>query len=124
MLVSQLQGVDDSENFLRVTTSRSRVVDDSTDLLLGINEEDSADRQSHALGVDVGGILVIDHVVQVCDLAGLVCDDGEGKVGFSDFVDIFDPFLVGIESVGTQANEFNTSLGELGFKLREGTELH
>jgi len=43
VLVSQLQRVNDSEDFLRITTGGSGIIDDGADLLLGINEEDGAD---------------------------------------------------------------------------------
>jgi len=49
VLVGQLQGIDDTKDFFRVTTGGSRVIDDSTDDLLGIDEENGADGQCHAL---------------------------------------------------------------------------
>ena len=77
MLVGQLKRVNDTEDFLGVAASGGGVVDDCADDLLGINEEDGSDSQGHALAVDVGGVLVVDHVVQVGDFAGLVGNDGE-----------------------------------------------
>jgi hypothetical protein len=118
-----LKRVNDTEDFLRVTTSTGGVIDDCADDLLGIDEEDGSDSQSHALAVDVGGVLVIDHVVQVGYFAGLVGNDGEGETGLGDFVDILDPFLVRVESVGTQADELDIALGELGLEFGESSEL-
>jgi len=67
--------------------------------------------------------LIIDHVVQVGDFAVLIGDDREGQMAACNFVDILNPSLVGIQSVGTQSNELNTSLGELRFKFGKGAEL-
>jgi hypothetical protein len=123
MFVRELERVNDTEDFLRVTTGAGGVVDDGADDFLGIDEEDGSDSQCHSLAVNVGGILIVDHVVQVGDLSGFVGDDGERKVGFGDIVDILDPFLVRVEGVGTQTNEFNTALGKFRLKLGECTEL-
>jgi hypothetical protein len=123
VFVSQLKRVNDTEDFLRVTTGTGGVIDDCADDLLGIDEEDGSDSQGHALAVDVGGVLVIDHVVQVGYLAGLVGNDGEGETRLGHFVDILDPFLVRVESVGTQADELDIALGELGLEFRESSEL-
>jgi hypothetical protein len=123
VFVGQLQRLNDTEDFGRVTAGTGGVVDDGADDLLGVNEEDRADGQCHTLGVDVGGILVIDHVIEVGNFALLVGDDGEGQVGFCDLVDIRNPLLVRVEGVGTQPNEFDTSLGELGLEFGESAEL-
>jgi len=123
VLVVQLKRVNDTEDFLRVTAGAGGVVDDCADDLLGIDEEDGSDGQGHALAVDVGGILVVDHVVQVGHLARLVGDDGEREVRLGDLVDVLDPFLVRVEGVGTQPNELDTSLVELGLELGERTKL-
>ena len=123
VLVIQLKRVNDTEDFLRVTAGAGGVVDDCADDLLGIDEEDGSDGQGHALAVDVGGILVVDHVVQVGHLARLVGDDGEREVRLGDLVDVLDPFLVRVEGVGTQPNELDTSLVELGLELGERTKL-
>ena len=123
MFVGQLERVNDTEDFLGITTSTGGVVDDCADDLLGIDEEDGSDGQCHSLAVNIGGILVVDHVVQVSDLSGFVGDDGERKVGFGDIVDVLDPFLVRVEGVGTQTNELDTALGEFRLEFGESTEL-
>jgi hypothetical protein len=50
--------------------------------------------------VNVGGVLVVNHVVGIGDLALLVGDDGESQVAGSDLVDVLDPAVVGLDAVG------------------------
>jgi hypothetical protein len=63
------------------------------------------------------------HVVEVSDFALLVGNDGEGNFAAGNLVDILDPTLMAAEGVGRQANQLDTTLGELGLELGEGTEL-
>lgn len=100
VLFGGLEGINNTENLSSVTTSRSGVGHDQTDLLAGVDDEDGADGQRHALGVDVGGILVVNHVVGVGDLALGVGDDGELELGAGYFVDVLDPGVVGFDAVG------------------------
>ena len=100
MLIGGLEGINDTENLSGVTTSRGGVGHDQTDLLAGVDDEDGADGQRHALGVDVRGVLVVDHVVGVGDFALRVGDDGELELGAGYFVDVFDPGVVGFDAVG------------------------
>lgn len=60
VLVTSLERVDDAENLGGVAAGRGRVGEDGADLLLGVDEEDAADGEGNALGVDVGGVLVVD----------------------------------------------------------------
>ena len=115
VLVIQLKRVNDTEDFLRVTAGAGGVVDDCADDLLGIDEEDGSDGQGHALAVDVGRVLVVDHVVQVGHLARLVGDDGEREVRLGDLVDVLDPFLVRVERVGVMNGVLVVTLVRLGF---------
>src|SRR5256885_2171699 len=89
----------------------------------GLIEKKGRVGNCNSLAVNIGGILVVDHVVQVSDLSGFVGDDGERKVGFGDIVDVLDPFLVRVEGVGTQTNELDTALGEFRLEFGESTEL-
>lgn len=59
VLVTSLERVDDAEDLGGVATSGGRVGEDGADGLLGVNDEDGADGEGNALGVDVGGILVV-----------------------------------------------------------------
>lgn len=123
VLVGGLKSIDDTEDLGSVTAGGGGVGHDQTDLLGGVDDEDRADGQSHTLGVDVGGVLVVDHVVQVGDLALRVGDDGELEVGAGDLVDVLDPAVVGLDLVGAQANELDTASSELGLELGEGAQL-
>ena len=123
VLISRLEGINHTENLGGVTAGRGRVGHDQTDLLGRVNDEDGADGEGHALGVDVGGILVVDHVVGVGDLALGVGDNGELEVGAIDLVDVLDPGLVGLGAVGAQTDELDAALGELGLELGEGAQL-
>ena len=59
VLITSLQRVHDAQNLGGVATSGGGVVEDSADRLLRVNDEDGADRERNALGVDVGGVLVV-----------------------------------------------------------------
>lgn len=123
VLLGGLESINDTENLSSVAAGGGGVGHDQTNLLGRVDDEDRADGQSHTLGVNVGGVLEVDHVVQVGDLALGVGNDGELELGAGDLIDVLDPTVVGLDAVGTQTNELNTTLGELGLKLGEGTEL-
>lgn len=123
MLVGGLESINDTQDLSSVAASGGRVGHDQTDLLGRVDDEDRANGQSHALRVDVGGVLVVDHVVEVGNLALRVGDDGELEVGAIDLVDVLDPAVMGLSSVGTQTNELDTTSSKLGLELGEGTEL-
>lgn len=106
-----------------VTTSGGRVGHDQTDLLGGVNDENRANGQSQALGVNVGGVLVVNHVIGVGDLALGVGDDGELQLRAGDLVNILDPAVVTLSVVGTETNELSVACGELRLELGESTEL-
>ena len=73
MLVTSLERIDNAQDLGGVATSAGRVGEDSADGLLGVNDEDGADGESNALGVDVGSVLVVDpgQVVSLCLSYGL-----------------------------------------------------
>ena len=62
------------------------------------------------------------HVIGVCDLALLVTDDWEAQLAARDLVDILDPSSVGLDSVGRETDQLDTTLGELGLELSKGSE--
>ena len=64
VLVASLKGVDDAEDLGCVAASRSRVRHNEPDCLLRVDHEDRANGERDALGVDVGGILVIKPVTR------------------------------------------------------------
>jgi hypothetical protein len=85
--------------------------------------------------------LVVNHVVQVGNLALRVRDDGELEVGAADLVNVLDPLVVRVDVVGAlfglvtrtychiketstdQTDELDTKGVELGLELGESTEL-
>ena len=80
VLVTRLQTVDYPQHLRRVSPRASRIAQDQPNGLLGIDNVHAPDRQSHALGVHIGRVLVIDHVILQGNLALLVTDDGELEV--------------------------------------------
>lgn len=123
MLVSGLEGVNNTEDLCGVSSGGGWVREDQADGLLWVNDKDRADGECNSLGVDVGGVLVVQHVVEVGNLAVLVSNDWEGKVGSRNLIDILDPSGVGVDGVGRETNELDSTLGELWLKLGKGTEL-
>jgi hypothetical protein len=123
MLVTSLEGVHHTEDLGGVTTGRGRVGQDETDGLLGVDDKDGPDSKGYSLGVYVGGVLVVEHVVCVGNLAGLVANDGEGETGLGDLINVTNPFVMGLNGVRREADQLDVALRELGLKLREGTQL-
>ena len=72
VLVASLERVDNAQNLGGVTASAGRVREDGADGLLGVDDEDRADGESSALGINIGGILVVDPIV-VMSLSSLDC---------------------------------------------------
>jgi len=123
VLVGGLQSINDTEDLSGVTAGRGGVGHDETDLLAGVNDKDRADGQSLALGVDVGGVLVVNHVVGVGDLAFGVGDDGKLELGAGNLVNVLDPGVVGLDTVGAETDQLDATSGELGLELGESTQL-
>lgn len=79
-------------------------------LVAGIlTDEDGPDGEGHTLGINVGRILVVQHVVGGRDRSVLVTDDGELQFSTRDVVDV----LVGIVST----SERSLGEGKAGHKL-------
>lgn len=123
VLVSGLKSIDNTENLSGVTAGRGRVGHDETDLLVGVDDEDRADGQSETLGVNVGGVLVVNHVIGIGDLALGVGNDGEGELGAGNLIDILDPELVGVGAVGAQTDQLDSTSSELGLELGKSAQL-
>jgi hypothetical protein len=73
MLVASLEGVDHAKNLSGVAASGSGVGEDEADGLLGVNDEDGADGECNALGVNVGGILVVQPMSLLVYGSGISC---------------------------------------------------
>ena len=63
---------------------------------------------------------MINHVIFQRDLSRLVANDGEGQIGATDLVNIFDPLAVAVDRVGRQADQLDAAACELGLELCEG----
>ena len=66
--------VDDPQDFVKVATSGGRVRNGQTDDLLGVDDKHRSDGERNTLGVNVGSILVVQHIVQGGDLTFLIGD--------------------------------------------------
>lgn len=142
VLVARLERVDDAQDLGAVAARRGRVREDGADRLLGVDDEDGADGEGDALGVDVGRVLEVEpgvcqslpsswsmdrreglHVVEVGHLALLVADDGEVDLRPRHLLDVLDPALVAADRVGRETEELDAALGELGLEAGELAEL-
>ena len=98
----------------------------------------------NTLGVDIGGVLVVDpvrsvrlrsrscwdkasawhvHVVGKGNLALLVTNDWEGQLAAGDLVNVLDPAAMALNRVGRKTDELAVALGEFWLKLCESPEL-
>lgn len=107
VLITQLKRVNDTQDFIKVTTSRGRVRQDQTDGLLGVNDEHGANSEWNTLVVNVGGILMIQHVIKSSDLAISISNDGEVELNVANIVDISNPLFVITELVGRKTNDID-----------------
>ena len=64
----------DPQDFVEVAASRGRVRDGQTNDLFGVDDEYRPDGERNTLGIDVGNVLMVQHIVQVGDLTVLVGD--------------------------------------------------
>jgi len=78
VLVTSLKRVDYPENLGGVTAGGSGVREDKANGLLGVDDENGTDGECNALGVDIGGVLVVKHIISISNLSLLVTDNGEG----------------------------------------------
>lgn len=119
-----MQGIQDTEHLSSITSSGSRVDQEKTDLLGGINDEDIADGESNALA-ELLEALFIHHIIEERDLSVEIGNDGEVKLlaGRRSVLDILEPLLVGLQRVRAETNQLRIALGKLVLENREGAEL-
>lgn len=120
MLVTGLEGINHAEHLGCIATRRGRVGQDQADGLLRVDDENTTDGEGDSLLVDVGGVLVIQHVVRQRHLSLFVANNGKAQGGLGNFVNVFDPFVVVLDVVGRQPNEFDPPFGEFGLQLGKG----
>lgn len=117
VFIAKLQRVYNTENLIKVSSSRSWISNGQTNDFLGINHEYSADREGKTLCITVSRILLIEHIIEGGDFPVLVGNDGELHVGWSvtraEVVDIFDPLVVVFEAIGRYSNEFDIALSKV-----------
>jgi len=117
VFIAKLQRVYNTENLIKVSSSRGRISKSQANDFLGINHEYSADRKGKTLCITVSRILLVKHIIEGGDFPVLVGNDGELHVGWSvssaEVVDIFDPLVVVFEAIGRNSNEFNIALSKV-----------
>lgn len=92
-------------------------VSDSVDLYLKVvpTDEDGTDGEWKTLLVDVCGVLVVEHIIELGNVAVLVADDGELESLARDLVNVSDPAGVRVDRVGRETKHgYATGLKVLG----------
>jgi len=127
VFVTQLEGIDHSDDLVKRTAGLGRVGDGEADDLLGIDHEDGSDGEGNTLRIDVGGINGIQHVVDGSDFTIGIGNDGELDVSWANFranfVDILDPVLMRTEVVGRETNDFDISSSKVRSTTSDLSEL-
>ena len=98
LLITGLQGVDDSQDLGGVSARRGGVHHGQADLLARVDNKHGANSERNFLLADA---ILVDHVVQEGDFAVGIGDDWELDLCRADFVNVLDPLVVGTELVGT-----------------------
>lgn len=114
VLVADLQGINDPQDLIEMTTSACRVRDLEADHLLRVDDKNVTNGERDSLRIDVCGVQGVKHVVLGRDFAIFVADNGEVDRGFANLVDVFDPSIVRGNVVGGKTNDFYASLLEFG----------
>jgi len=122
VLIASLEGVNDAEDLSSVTASGSGVGQDQSDSLLRIDDEDRSDGESNALGVDIGSVLEVEHVIEIRNLTLLVTNDWEAQLAASNLINVFDPSSVRVDGVCRKTDQLDPTLGELRLELGKGAE--
>lgn len=104
LFIGKLQGFDASKNLVHVATDACRIVQTQHELVLRVDDEDSANGQRQILLILVSGI---DHAVHFRNFPVRVSDNG--KLDF-DFVlavrhDVVQPLRVGLDGVNRQGRD-------------------
>lgn len=78
--VARLQRVHHTQHLGSVATGRSRIGEDEAYGLLWVDYENTSDGECNSLLIDIGGILMIQHIVQICNLSLLVSNNWEFEI--------------------------------------------
>lgn len=98
LLITGLQGVDDSQDLSGVSAGGGGVHHGQADLLARVDNEHGANSKRNFFLPDA---ILVDHVVQEGNFALGIGDDWELDLSRADFVNVLDPLVVGTELVGT-----------------------
>jgi len=109
--VGELERVDDANKFIKVATAARRVGENESDLVVGINHKDRTHCQRKARSIQIG---LIQHVVQLGNLAIRICEDGIVDSHLVDLIDVLHPARVAVRSVNAETNQFHVALFEFG----------
>jgi len=116
VLVTELERVNDPQDLVKVSAGGGRVGNSQTDDFLRVDDEHGSDGEGNTLGVDVGGILVVQHVIQGSNRTVLVGDDGVGDMGWANLaskrLDVLDPSVVLFEAIGGEAKKLHATSGK------------
>lgn len=100
MLVPSLQRIHHTQYFGRIPAGRGRIRKYQTNGLLRINNENASDGKGNPFGVDIGRILMIEHIICIRNFTLLVANDREGQFASRNLVNILDPAAMRFDRIG------------------------
>ena len=118
MVVGELQGIDDAQDFVEVTARAGRIGNCQTNFFVGIDDEDRA----HGERIARAGLWV-QHAVEGGDFFVVVSQNWIVDVGALRFVDVFDPAFVRVGIVYAEGDGFGVALFELFLQGGNQTQL-
>jgi len=113
VFVAKLQGIYSAKNFIKVSANSSGIGNREADGLLGVDDEDGSDSKRHALAINVGSILFVQHIELESDLTGWIGNDRICDFCISKTADILEPVHMGLEAVGGQSDDLDAALREI-----------
>jgi len=111
VLITQLDCVDYPYNLIEIPSCNGGVVQFEPDLFGGIDYEHCPDgKRETRSAINVGSILIIEHVVEVGNTTVTVGDDRILNIGFTVFIDIFDPLVVIVQVIRADTDNLDVPL--------------
>ena len=68
VFVTRLQRIHHAQHFGRIASSRSGVRKNEANGLFRVDDEDTSDGESDPFLIDIGDILMVQHVIRICHL--------------------------------------------------------
>lgn len=121
--ITELEGVDNSEDLVELSSGGGGVSENQSNRLLGVDNVDGSNGEGDTFGVDIGEILLVEHIVEGGNFSSRVSDDGKFKVDARKLVDVSDPLGVRVEFVARKPNSLHASLEELRLELGDLSQL-